>query len=105
MAGQWKSILGGDAVAALLIIPASAGKTGGTGDWTSLPWRSYDVHTVKVDSLVGHLRVEVKPQAQVSVQVSGRKPRLDRISVHASGDTLGVAGGSDHQGWDSKNWF
>jgi hypothetical protein len=105
MAGQWKSILGGAAVAALLIIPASAGNTGGNGDWTSLPWRSYEVHTVKVDSLVGHLRVEVKPQAQVSVQISGRKPRLDRVSVHASGDTLVVASENDNEVWDWKSWF
>jgi len=101
MAVQWKSMLGGAAVAALLIIPAAAGD----GGWIMGPWRSFQVNDVKVDSIVGHLRVEVKPQAQVGVQVSGKKERFDHVSVRQSGNTLIVEGESRNSVWDWHTWF
>jgi len=102
MAVQWKSMLGGAGVAALLIIPAAADNNGG---WITWPWRSYQVNDVKIDSVVGHLRVEVKPQAQVGVQVSGRKARLDHITVRQSGNTLIIEGENRNSVWDWSNWF
>jgi hypothetical protein len=102
MAGQLKSMLGGAAVAALLIIPASAGNP---GDWTSGAWRSFGVNGVKVDAVVGRLRVDVKPQAQVSVQVSGKKDRVGRLAIHQEGDTLVIEGDNSNAVWDWRTWF
>jgi hypothetical protein len=103
MANQWKSVLGGAAVAALLIIPASAGS--GDGSWTQGPWRAFNVSTVKVDSLVGKLRIDVKPQAQVTVQVQGKKNRVDHLKVRAAGDTLVIQGENENAVWDWHSWF
>jgi hypothetical protein len=94
-------MLGGAAVAALLIIPASAGNPG----WASGAWQSFSVSDVKVDSVVGRLRVDVKPQAQVSVQVSGKKERVARLVVRQSGDTLVIEGENSNAVWDWHTWF
>lgn len=102
MASQLKSMLGGAAVAALLIIPASAGNPGG---WMQGPWRSFGASNVKVDTLVGHLRVEVKPQAQVTLQVSGKKERIDHLTIRQSGDTLIIEGENSNAVWDWHTWF
>ena len=47
--------------------------------------------SVKVDSVVGKLRVDVKPQSNITVQVSGTKARVDEVTVHANGDQLVVS--------------
>jgi len=101
MAGQWKSVLGGAFVAALLILPAAAGDN----DWITGPWRSFDAKDLKVDGLVGKLRVDVKPQSQITVQISGQKARVDSMSVHTSGSTLVISGDTEDGVWDWHNWF
>ena len=102
MAGNWKSILGGAAVAATLILPAVADDSG----WTSGQWRGFDAKSVKIDDVVGKLRVEVKPQAQVSIQISGTKQRVGEVDVRMNGDQLVVDGEKNNEGvWDWKNWF
>lgn len=101
MASQWKSVLGGAFVAALLILPATADDNG----WTVGPWRSFDVHSVKVDSLVGKLRIDVKPQAGTRIQVSGAKRRVADLRVRQSGDRLIVEGEDNDDVWDWRNWF
>ena len=101
MAGQLKSILCGAAVAALLTLPAMAGD----GDWTSGPWRGFDTHSVKIDTLVGKLRVEVKPQSNITIQVSGTKSRVGEVTVRANGDQLVVSSESDEGVWDWRNWL
>lgn len=101
MAGQAKQILCGAVVAALLTLPAMAGD----GDWTSGPWRGFDTHSVKVDTLVGKLRVEVKPQSNITVQVSGTKARVNEVTVRTHGDQLVVSSESDEGVWDWRNWL
>ncbi len=66
MASQWKSMLGGAAVAATLILPATAA---GDNGWTAGPWQGFDTKSVKVSDVVGRLRVEVKPQSKITIQV------------------------------------
>src|ERR1700744_145945 len=101
MAGNWKSIMGGAAVAALLILPAFAGD----GDWSQGPWRSFDSKSVQVKTLVGKLRVEGKRQAEIPIQVSGTKARVNDVTVRTEGDRLVVSSESDESVWDWKNWF
>jgi hypothetical protein len=101
MAIQWKSVLGGAFVATLLILPAAAGDNG----WTVGAWRSFDVHSIKVDSLVGKLRIDVKPQAKIAIQVSGANKRVADLTVRQSGDQLVVEGQNNDDVWDWRNWF
>jgi hypothetical protein len=101
MTSQLKQILCGAAVAALLTLPAAAGN----GDWTSGSWQSFNAKSVKVDTVVGKLRVEVKPQANTTIQVSGLKDRVNKVTVRMSGDQLVVSGENENAVWDWKNWF
>jgi hypothetical protein len=101
MASQLKSILSGAAVAALLTLPAAAGN----GDWTMGPWQSFNTNSVKVDSVVGKLRVEVKQQPNITVQVSGTKARVGEVTVRTNGDQLVVSESNDEGVWDWKNWL
>jgi hypothetical protein len=94
--------LGGAAVAATLILPATAS---GDNGWTAGQWQRFDSKSVKIDDVVGHLRVEVKPQAKVTIQISGLKNRVNAITVRTNGDQLVVAGRDDDAVWDWKNWF
>ncbi|HTT99354.1 MAG TPA: DUF2807 domain-containing protein [Rhizomicrobium sp.] len=102
MASQWKSMLGGAVVAATLILPAAAA---GDNGWTAGPWQGFDAKSVKVKDIVGHLRVEVKPQAKATIQVSGLRNRVSAVTVRTEGDQLVVAGRNDDAVWDWKNWF
>ncbi|MBV9990152.1 MAG: DUF2807 domain-containing protein [Alphaproteobacteria bacterium] len=101
MASQLKSILCGAAVAALLVLPAAAG----SGDWTIGSWQGYQASALKVDSLVGKLRVDVKPQDRISVQVNGNKDRVQHVKVMTKGGTLVIQGENEEGVWDWKNWF
>ncbi len=87
MTSKLKSMLGGAAFAALLIVPAAADT-----DWTSLPQKSFDVHSVKVDSVVGTLTVNVKDKGPVTVDVSGAKERVHDIDMSSDGGRLVISG-------------
>ncbi len=100
MVKQWKSMLGGAAVAALLIIPAGADNS-----WTAGQWRTFPVKSVKMDTVVGRLRVEVKPEGPVSLQISGVKARVDAMTVHADGNQLVITGENENAVWDWHKWF
>jgi hypothetical protein len=102
MAEKWKSILAGAAVAAILTLPAAAA---GDNAWTAGPWQGFDVKSVKLDDIVGRLRVDVKPQAKATVQISGLKNRVDAVTVRVDGNQLVIKGRNDHAVWDWKNWF
>jgi len=102
MANQWKSALGGAAVAALLILPAAAGND---GDWSTGAWRGFGAHTLKVESLVGRLRIDVKPQSNITVQINGAKQRVAQTTVRQSGDTVIIEGQDENKVWDWKTWF
>lgn len=102
MANQWKSVLGGAAVAALLIIPASAGND---GDWSTGQWQGFGAHNLKVESLVGRLRVDVKPQSNITVQINGTRQRVSQTKVRQSGDTVVIEGLDGNAVWDWKTWF
>jgi putative autotransporter adhesin-like protein len=100
MVKQWKSMLGGAAVAALLIIPAGADNS-----WTTGPWRSYPVKSVKMDTIVGRLRVEVKAEGPITLQISGVKARVDAMTVRTEGGQLVITGENDNAVWDWHKWF
>jgi hypothetical protein len=102
MTRKAKSILGGAAAAALLIVPAAADT-----NWMSLPQKHFDVHSVKVEDVVGTLTVNVREGGPVTVDVSGAKERVSRLEVSASSGRVLISGtGPDSQSvWDWRNWF
>ncbi|HEY2446267.1 MAG TPA: hypothetical protein VGI20_11070 [Rhizomicrobium sp.] len=103
MSGRWKSLLGGAAVAALLILPAAAA----SGDWISWPTKTFNANALKIDDVVGSLTVNVR-NGPLTVEVSGSKPRANGVRVSQEGDRVVIDGSSFNENnsvWDWKNWF
>lgn len=100
MTEHTKSLLLGAAVAAALIVPATA-----DSDWVSWPQKTYSGHSLKVDSMVGTLIVTVNNGGPTTLNVSGTRERIKQISVHSDGDRLVIEGENDGSVWDWHNWF
>jgi hypothetical protein len=98
---QWKSMLAGAAVAALITIPAAA------DSWISGQTKTYDnTHSVKVQDLIGNLTVQVRDGGPIAVQLNGGQDRVDRTSVRVvGGDTLVVDGENNGSIWDWRHWL
>jgi len=123
-ANETKQILGGVAVAALLILPtlAHAGPMAPPappappaavgpvfvaehGGWVTRPRRNFAVHSVRVDDLVGTLRVAVGGSGPATLEIAGIKSRVDQLDVRQDGDTLRIAGTHTNSVWDWHDWF
>ena len=101
MTSKMKSFLGGAAFAALLIVPAAADT-----NWLTLPQKSFDVHSVKVEDLIGSLVVNVKDSGPVTVDVSGIKERVNDLEISNHDGKVLIAGSTDGQKvWDWHSWF
>jgi len=102
MTSKFKSMLGGAAVAAALIVPAAADT-----DWTNLPQKSFGGHSVKVEDVVGTLTVDVREGGPVTVDVSGSKEQVQNVDV-TSGEgkvVISSSGPDEKSVWDWRNWF
>ncbi len=97
---KMKSLMGGAALAALLILPSMSGHASETrhhatppaapaapaaaaqpappapqqsGDWVRWPVKTYNTNALKVEDLVGTLTIDVKDSGPMTVEVSGDK--------------------------------
>jgi hypothetical protein len=122
-----RAVMGGAAVAALLILPSLSGHAqdmriaaapaaapappappATSGDWVRWPVKSYATASLKVENLVGTLTIDVKDSGPMTVEVSGSHARLDDLKVAADGSRLDIDGqdaDNSHAVWDWKNWF
>jgi len=132
MDGKSRSLMGGAALAALLILPSLSGHAAakhtappappaapvaapappaapaGNGDWVRWPVKSYATNALKLENIVGTLTVDVKDSGPMTVEVSGTRAQLGDLSVTTEGNRLVIDGeGSDnnYSVWDYKNWF
>lgn len=96
---QWKSMLTGAAVAALVTLPAAA-----ANGWVDVPAHSFNVHDLAVHDLVGNLTVAVK-DGPATIQVSGTQPRVNALTFHQDGDSLVVEGTGSQSIWDWSHWL
>lgn len=95
------SLLTGAAVAACLTIPASAGDSG----WINGSWQTYDTRALKLEDVVGTVRIDVKDNGPMAIQVSGQPDRVKRVHIKAGGGTLKVESESVGSVWDWRHWF
>ena len=96
-----RSLLIGAAVATALIIPAFAGD----GGWINGQWKTFDARALKLEDVVGTVRVDVKDSGPMAIQVSGLPDRVKRVHVNLRGNTLTVESESVGSVWDWHNWF
>jgi hypothetical protein len=97
---RMQSVLIGAAVAALVILPARAGDSG----WVTGSWKSFDTRSLKLEDMVGMVRVEVK-DGPMTVQVSGLPDRVKTVHVSQHGNMLLVEAEKSGQVWDWRHWF
>ena len=107
MARQLNSILGGAALAALLI----AGEAHAAADrtWVSRPAQTFNTHALAMDHIIGDVTVNVNNGGPMSVQVSGPSDLVNDTRATQSGDTLRITGpehwGNHFSVWDVSKWF
>ncbi len=97
---RMQSVLIGAAVAALVVLPARAGDS----NWVTGGWKSFDTRSLKLEDVVGTVRVDVK-DGPMTVQVSGLSNRVKTVHVSQHGNTLVVESEKSGQVWDWRHWF
>jgi hypothetical protein len=95
------SLLIGAALAAAVTLPALAADNG----WINGSWQTYDTRALKLESVVGTVRVDVKDTGPMAIQVSGVPERVKAVHVKASGGTLRVESEQVGSVWDWRHWF
>ena len=96
-----RSLLIGAAVAAAVIVPAFAGDAG----WINGSWTTFNARSLKLEDVVGTVRVDVKDSGPMAIQISGHPDRVKRVHVNLRGSTLTVESESIGSVWDWRNWF
>ncbi len=96
------SMLIGAAVAAFLVWPATAGDNG----WVVWPTKVFAAKTLKVEDVVGTVRVNVA-DGPMKVDVSGSRPMVNALTVKIEDGTLLISGSevASFNVWDWKKWF
>jgi len=97
-----RSMLIGAAVAALLVLPAAAGDNG----WVVWPTKSYAASTLKVEDVVGNVRVNVA-DGPMKVDVSGNRALVAGLTIKTEGNLLLISGSetASFNVWDWRKWF
>jgi hypothetical protein len=101
MANQMHSMLIGAAIAAFVSLPANAGDS----NWTTGPTKSFDVKSLKVDDVVGTLKIDVKDSGPITLQISGLRNRVDGLKIKPGNGALVIEGHFVDSVWDWSNWF
>jgi hypothetical protein len=125
-----KSLMGGAALATLLILPSmhaeakhvapppppappaatvapAAPVTSDNSNWVRWPAKTYNTSVLRIEDLVGTVTVDVK-DGPMSVEVSGDRNRVSHLEVNIEGNVLAIDGENSGEGnsvWDWKNWF
>ena len=96
------SMLIGATVAAFLVLPAVAGDSG----WITWPTKSYTASALRVDDVVGNVRVNVA-DGPMKVDVSGSREMVSGLTVKTEGNLLRISGSevASFNVWDWKKWF
>jgi len=100
MRNQIQSLLIGAAIAALVTLPAKAGP-----GWVDGPQKTYNVNSLKVEDVVGTLRIDVRDGGPALVQISGLQARVNEVKVKVDQGTLVVEGHNIGEVWDWTHWF
>jgi len=94
-------ILVGAAIAALISLPAKAGDP----NWVNGPQQQFDIKSLKIDDVLGTVKIDVRDGGQTTLQINGLKQRVDGITVKAANGTLSIKGHTERSVWDWSHWF
>ncbi|HEY2070935.1 MAG TPA: DUF2807 domain-containing protein [Rhizomicrobium sp.] len=132
MRGKLGSLMGGAALAALLILPSltaeakhmtappapaapasappapvappapPAAPAQANGDWVRQPVRTFNTTSLKVEDLVGTVTVDVKDSGPMTVEVSGTSRRVSHLGISDNGGELHIDGNGGDE--DNSVW-
>jgi hypothetical protein len=96
------SMLIGAAVAALLVPPAAGANSG----WVVWPTKSFNTNTLRVDDIVGTVKVNVQ-DGPMKVDVSGAREMVSGLTVKQEDNRLVISGSetASINVWDWHKWF
>lgn len=96
------SMLMGAAVAALLVLPAAGADSG----WVVWPTKSYTASSLRVDDIVGNVRVNVA-DGPMKLDVAGSRDLVNGLTVRTENGQLHITGRdtASFNVWDWKKWF
>ncbi|HEY0281995.1 MAG TPA: DUF2807 domain-containing protein, partial [Rhizomicrobium sp.] len=95
------SILIGAAIAALISLPAKADDP----NWVVGPQQRFDVKSLKIENILGIVKIDVRDGGQTTLQINGIRQRVDAISVKETDGTLSIRGRAERSVWDWNHWF
>ena len=101
MRNQIQSLLIGAAIAAVVTLPARAGNSG----WVDTPQQTYNANALKVEDVVGNLKIDVRDGGATMVQISGLQTRVHGVQVKMDQGTLRIEGHNMGEVWDWTHWF
>lgn len=112
---EWKSVLAGAAVAALLIAPTLAYGEGSAppeapasaGNWITKPRASFMVRKLSIASVVGQIKIDVKDSGPMTLDVAGTPRAVNGLAVRIKDGTLEIEGSKTPRiaVWDWRRWF
>lgn len=101
MRNRIESFVIGAAVAALVILPAKAGDS----NWVTGPQKSFNVVALRINGVVGNLKVDVRDGGPAIVQVNGLRERVNGVSIRTSNGELVIEDHNVNSVWDWHRWF
>ncbi len=101
MRNRIESFVIGAAVAALVILPAKAGDS----NWVTGPQKSFNVSALRINGVVGNLKVDVRDGGPAIVQVNGLRERVNGVSIRTSNGELVIEDHNVNSVWDWHLWF
>lgn len=104
-----RSVVGGAAVAAFLLVSGGGADAGQDRTWTKLPAQSFNAHSLALDHVIADVTVNVRDGGQASVQIQGPRYLVNDMHTNGDGGTLTISGPSNDNHsinvWDWSKWF
>jgi hypothetical protein len=96
---QVRSLLIGAVIAAMTFVPGLA------DGWVNGQWRTYNTRALKLENVAATVRVDVKDNGPMAVQISGQPDRVGQVHVDVRGNTLAIKTDIAGTVWDWRHWF
>lgn len=90
---------------AVVAVSVSASAFAADQAWVNGTWKTYDARALKLESVVGTVKVDVKDSGPMAIQISGNPDRVSKVQVNVRGGTLRVESGVVGKVWDWRRWF
>jgi len=92
-------------IGAAICRPDLLASEGGDPNWITGPQKSFNIKSLKIDDVLGTVKIDVRDGGQATLQINGLKQRVDGISVKEANGTLLDQGPRRAIGVGLEQWF